>query len=49
MEKYMGLFVRWWGFSSLGIILQKEMMVDTVHGSWTTGGTGPRWTTAMAG
>jgi hypothetical protein len=25
-------------FSGFGIILQNEMMVDSVHGSWTAGG-----------
>jgi hypothetical protein len=38
MEKGRGLFVRWWGFSGFGIILQYEMMVDSVHDSWTAGG-----------
>jgi hypothetical protein len=38
MEKARGLFARWWGFSDFGIILQYEMMVDSVHGSWTAGG-----------
>jgi hypothetical protein len=38
MEKGRGLFARWWGFSGFGIILQYEMMVESVHGSWTAGG-----------
>jgi hypothetical protein len=38
MEKCRGLFARWWGFSGFGIILQYEMMVNSVHGSWTAGG-----------
>jgi hypothetical protein len=37
-KKGRGLFARWWGFSGFGIILQYEMMVDSVHGSWTVGG-----------
>jgi hypothetical protein len=38
MEKGRGLFARWWRFFGFGIILQYEMMVDSVHGSWTAGG-----------
>jgi hypothetical protein len=37
MDKYKGLFVRWWGFSGFKIILQWEMMVVSVHGSRTAG------------
>jgi hypothetical protein len=37
MEKWSWLFARWWGFSGFRIILQYEMMVNSVHGSWTVG------------
>jgi hypothetical protein len=38
LEKGRGYLQDGGDFSSFGIILQYEMMVDSVHGSWTAGG-----------
>jgi hypothetical protein len=38
LEKGTGLSGKWWGFSGFGIIFNMKMMVDSVHGSWTTRG-----------
>jgi hypothetical protein len=37
-EKGRGLSAKWWGFSGFRIIFNIKMMVDSVHSSWTTGG-----------
>jgi hypothetical protein len=49
LDKNRGLFAKWhgiFGFKSFS----NGKGVDSVHGSWTTGGVGPRWTadTALA-
>jgi hypothetical protein len=36
-----------WIFEVSGLFLREKKVVNSVHGSWTTSGLGPRWTTVL--
>jgi hypothetical protein len=42
LDKNRGLFAKWWDFW-ISDLFSNGKGVDSVHGSWTTGGAGPWW------